>query len=150
MSHRFNDQWMVVVDVSRVFWRDVMKDINVGFVADGGAGYIDILLPQNYKDQTILAIGAAYRTGNWTLRGGARIASQAVRPELLFAVIPSIPKKHVSAGLSYDISKNNSVHFAYSHAFKETMDNSFLPNTSAPIGVSHSQNNFVIGYTHRF
>ncbi|MFD2272604.1 OmpP1/FadL family transporter [Undibacterium arcticum] len=118
-------------------------------MANGG-GNLDIQLPQNYRDQTILALGAAYRTGNWTLRGGARIASQALRSELLFAVIPAVPRKHISAGLSYDFSKDNTVHFSYSHAFKETLDNSNLPNTSAPIQTSNSQNNFVIAYTHRF
>lgn len=149
LSHHFNDQLMVTADVSRVFWKHAMKDLNVGFVADGG-GNIDILLPQNDKDQTIVSLGAAYRTGNWTLRGGARIASQALRSDRLFAVIPAIPRKHISAGFSYDFSKDNSVHFAYSHAFKETMDNASLPNTSAPIQTSHSQNNIVIGYTHWF
>jgi long-chain fatty acid transport protein len=149
LSHRFNDQWMMTVDVSRVFWKHAMKDIDVGFVSDGGAN-IDILLPQNYKDQTILSAGVAYRTGNWTLRGGARIAEQAVRSNLLFAIVPGIPRKHASLGFSYDFSKENSVHFAYSHAFKESMDNSSLPNTSAPIRVSHSQDNWTMAYTHRF
>lgn len=149
MSHRFNDEWLFAADVSQVFWKDAMKDINVGFVADGG-GNIDILLPQNYKDQTILALGAAYHTGNWTLRAGARFASQALRSDLLFAVIPATPKKHLSGGFSYELSKASMVSLAYSHAFKETMDNSSLPNTSAPIDSSHSQDNLVVGYTHRF
>lgn len=150
ISHRINDEWMIAADVSQVYWKDVMKDINVGFVADGGAGNIDILLPQNYKDQTILALGAAYKTGNWTFRGGARIASQALRSEFLFAVIPATPRKHLSAGFTYAFSPTNSLDVAYSHAFKETMNNSSLPNTAAPISTTHSQNNLVIGYTHKF
>jgi long-chain fatty acid transport protein len=149
LSHHFSDQLMVAVDLSRVFWKNAMKNIDVGFVANEG-GNIDILLPKNDKDQTIFSAGASYTTGNWTLRGGARIASQAMQSDLLFAVIPAIPKKHISAGLSYDISRNDSVHLAYSHAFEETMANSRLPNTSAPILISHSQNNVVIGYTRRF
>lgn len=149
LSHHVNDRLLVTADLSRVFWKDAMQDIDVGFVANGG-GTLDILLPQNYKDQTILALGTAYRTGNWTLRGGARIASSALRSDLLFAVIPATPKKHISAGVSYDFSKENSVHFAYSHAFKETMANASLPNTSAPIETSHSQDNFILAYTHRF
>lgn len=149
LSHHVNDQLMVTADLSRVFWKDAMKDINVGFVANGG-GTLDVLLPQNYKDQTILALGAAYRTGNWTLRGGARIASSALRSDLLFAVIPATPRKHISAGFSYDFSRENSVHLAYSHAFKETMGNASLPNTSAPIETTHSQDNVILAYTHRF
>jgi len=149
LSHRFNDQWMIAVDVSRVFWKHAMKDINVGFTSDDG-GNIDILLPQNYKDQNILSVGLAYQIGNWTLRSGARISDQALRSDTLFAIIPAIPKKHVSAGFSYDFSSENSVDFAYSHAFKESLDNSNLPNTSAPIRSSHSQDNFTLAYIHRF
>ncbi|MNN51758.1 Outer membrane protein transport protein (OMPP1/FadL/TodX) [compost metagenome] len=95
-------------------------------------------------------MGVAYQTGNWTLRGGARIADQALRSDLLFGVIPAIPRKHASLGFSYDFSKESAVHFAYSHAFKESMDNSSLPNTSAPTRTSHAQDNWTIAYTHGF
>lgn len=149
LSHRFNDQWMMAVDVSQVFWEHAMKDINVGFVTDSGQT-LDIQLPQNYKDQTILAFGVAYQTGNWTLRSGARLATQALRSETLFAVIPATPRKHISAGFSYAFSKTSSVDFAYSHALEETMSNASLPNTAEPIQTTHSQNNVTIGYTHRF
>jgi long-chain fatty acid transport protein len=150
LSHRFNDRWMMAVDVSQVFWEHAMKDINVGFVADGG-GTLDILLPQNYKDQTILALGVAYQIGNWTLRGGARLATQAMRSETLFAVIPATPRKHVSAGFSYAFSKESSLDVAYSHAFEETMGNpGGTSNSADPIQTTHSQNNVTIGYTHRF
>lgn len=149
LSHRFNPQWMVAVDVSQVFWAHAMKDINVGFVADNGQT-LDILLPQNYQDQTILALGVAYQTGNWTLRGGARLATQALRSETLLAVIPATPRKHISAGFSYAFSKENSLDVAYSHAFEESMGNASLPNAADPILTTHSQNNVTIGYTHRF
>lgn len=149
VSHRLNDRWMVAVDVSQVFWEHAMKDINVGFVTDSGQT-LDIQLPQNYKDQTILALGAAYQTGNWTLRGGVRLATQALRSETLFAVIPATPRKHISAGFSYAFSKLSSLDFAYSHALEESMDNASLPNTADPIQTTHSQNNLTLGYTHRF
>lgn len=148
-AHQVNDRLLLSADVSRVFWKNVMKDIDVGFVANGGAT-LDILLPQGYKDQTILALGAAYRAGNWTLRGGARIASSALRSELLFAVIPATPRKHVSAGLSYDLANKDSIHFAYSHALRETMNNARLPNTSAPIESTHAQHNLVVAYSRPF
>lgn len=149
LSHRFNNQWMVAVDVSQVFWEHAMKDINVGFVTDGGQT-LDIQLPQNYKDQSILAFGVAYQTGNWTLRGGARLATQALRSETLLAVIPATPRKHISAGFSYAFSKENSLDFAFSHAFEESMGNANLPNTADSILTTHSQNNVSIGYTRRF
>jgi len=149
LSQRLSDQWMMAADLSEVFWRHAMQNINVGFVSDTG-GNLNMLLPQNYKNQTILSLGAAYQTGNWTLRGGARIATQALPSNTLLAVIPATPTKHISAGFSYAISSQSHVDLAYSHAFKDTMDNTSLPNTSAPIQVSTSENNMTLAYVHRF
>lgn len=150
ISHRLTPQWTLAADVSRVFWKDVMMDIKVSFVADAG-GDINILMPQNYKDQTILSLGAAYEVNDrWTVRGGLRLASQALSSSTLFAVIPAIPTKHLSAGFTYSLSKRSKLDFAYSHAFEETMKNGSLPNTSDPIEVSHSQDNATVNFRYSF
>lgn len=149
-SHRVTPQWMVTADVSRVFWKDVMKDIKVAFEANAG-GNLNILLPQDYRDQTILALGTAYALNpEWTLRAGARFASQALRNDTLLAVIPATPSKHLSVGFSYAVSPASRIDFAFSHALREKMSNSSLPNTSAPIEVKHSQNNATLNYTLAF
>lgn len=150
ISHRLSPRWTVAADVSRVFWKDVMKDIKVSFVADAG-GDIRILLPQDYKDQTILSLGTAYELNDhWTVRGGLRFASQALSSSTLFAVIPAIPTKHLSAGFTYSFSKQSKLDLAYSHAFKESMKNASLPNTSDPIEVSHSQDNLTMNFRYSF
>lgn len=135
----------LAVEASRVFWKHAMRDIDVGFTADAG-GEIDILLPQNYRDQTVFALGGAYEAGPWTFRAGGRISSQALRSETLFAVIPAIPRNHASLGVSYDLSPRHSIDLAFSHAFKEGMTNSRLPNTADPIRVTHSQSNLSLGF----
>ena len=150
VSHKLSSQWAVAADLSRVFWKDMMKDIKVAFEANAG-GNLNILLPQDYKDQTILAVGTAYDLNKtWTLRAGLRLASQALQGSTLFAVIPATPKKHLSAGFTYALSDKSKIDFAYSHAFKETMDNGSLPNTSAPITVTHAQNNAVLNFSYKF
>lgn len=155
-NQRLSAQWTVAVDVSQVFWKDVMKDIKVAFVADPSAvvpsgGTLNILLPQDYKDQTILSLGASYALNDQvTLRGGMRFATQALRSSTLFAVIPATPSKHLSLGFSYKVSPASRIDFAYSHAFLETMSNSSLPNTSAPIEVKHAQNNATVNFTYSF
>lgn len=149
-SHRVTPQWMVTADVSRVFWKEVMKEVKVAFEANAG-GNLNILLPQDYRDQTILALGTSYVLNpEWTLRAGARFASQALRSDTLFAVIPATPTKHLSFGFSYAVSPDSRIDFAFSHALREKMDNGSLPNTSAPIEVKHSQNNATLNYTLTF
>lgn len=149
VSHRFNEQWMIAADISRIFWKDAMKDIDVGFVADNGAN-IDILLPLDFKDQTALSLGAAYQTGKWTLRGGARFTTQALRPETMLAVTPAFTTTFGSAGFAYEVSSTSKVDFAWTHAFNKEMDNSSLPNTSAPIRGAHAQDSISLAYTYRF
>lgn len=150
VSHRVTDRLTVAADVSRVFWAGVMKDIKVAFVADGG-GDLNIRLPQDYRDQTVVAVGGAWRMDErWTLRGGLRVAQQALPSSTLLPVIPATPRKHLSAGFGYAVSPRASVDFAWSHAFRESMDNTSLPNTSAPIRVSHAQDNATLVYTWRF
>ena len=150
LSQQITPQWRIAADLSRVFWESVMKDIKVAFQADNG-GTLNILLPQNYRDQTIFALGTAYNASSeLTLRAGVRIASQALRGETLFAVIPATPTKHLSLGFGYKVSQNGQIDMAYSHALRERMSNSSLPNTSQPIEVKHAQNNLVLNYSHSF
>jgi long-chain fatty acid transport protein len=149
ISHQIGSQWLLAADLSRIFWEDAMEDIDLGFVADSGQN-IDILLPQNYKDQTTLSLGAAYMIGKWTLRGGVRFASQALRSSTVLAVIPAIPNTFGSLGFSYQWSKASRVDFAWTHSFEETMTNSKLPNTSDPIEVKHSQDSLGFAYTYKF
>lgn len=150
IHQRLTAQWSLALDVSRVFWKDVMKDIKVAFEANAG-GNVNILLPQNYRDQTIVALGTSYvLSPAWTLRAGARFATQALRENTLFAVIPATPTKHLSLGFSYHVSPSSRIDFAYSHALQEKMSNNSQPNTSEPIEVKHSQNNATLNYTLSF
>lgn len=149
VSHQANEKLMLAADVSQVGWKAVMKDIKVRYNADGG-GDLAIELPQNYRDVTILSLGAAYQLDQWTLRGGASFANQAIPDNMLFGVIPATPTKHLSMGASYRIDKANVLHFAYSHAINATLSNASLPNTSAPIRSEHTQDNFVLSYSHNF
>ncbi|MBS1189337.1 MAG: aromatic hydrocarbon degradation protein [Rhodocyclaceae bacterium] len=151
VAHQATENLLLAADVSYIGWKDAMKDIRVRYTANGG-GDLAIELPQNYRDVTILNLGAAYRIDRWTWRAGASISNQAIPDNMLFAVIPATPTKHLSAGFSYDFDRANAVNFAYSHALKQTLSNSSLPNvsTAAPIRSEHTQDNFVFNYTHRF
>lgn len=150
LHRRLTSQWSVAADLSRVFWKDAMKDIKVAFEADAG-GDLNILLPQNYRDQTIFALGTSYDLSpEWTLRAGARFASQALRSDTLFAVIPATPTKHFSLGFSYRVTPASRIDFAYSHALSQKLSNDSLPNTSAPIESKHAQDNATLNYSYAF
>lgn len=150
-SHEFGSGVTLAADYQRVFWKDVMKDIDVGFVADGSGANLDVRLPQNYRDINIYAFGLAYRySTGWTIRGGLSYANQAVPNDTLLAVVPGILTTHVTAGLTYSFDRNRRVDLALSIAPRKNFSNSSQPNTSVPIEASHSQVNAVVAYVHRF
>ena len=149
VSHQFTDKFLVALDLSRVFWKDALKDIKVGFASD--AGDVDLKLPQNAKDQTIVAIGASYAaTQNLTLRAGYRQATQPFNGEGLLALIPAVLKRHATLGISYQVSKSGRFDAAYSRAFEQSMTNQSDFNTSSAVRSSIAQDNFVFAYTHSF
>lgn len=149
LSRQFSDNFLLAFDVSRVFWKDALKDINVNFTS--AMGSVDLSLPQNAKDQTIFAVGAAYRmTPQFTVRAGYRQATQPFNENGLLALIPAVLRKHATMGFSYDFSKSARMDFAYSHAFDHSMTNRSEFNTSAPVRSSIAEDNFVLSYNHAF
>lgn len=145
LSHQATEKLLVAFDVSRVYWKDALRDIKVGFTS--GAGNVNLRLPQNARNQTIVAIGASYAaTPDLTLRAGYRQATQPFNDEGLLAVIPAVLQKHASLGFSYQISKSGRFDFAYSHAFEANMTNQSAFNTSSPVRSSIAQDNFVLSY----
>ena len=149
VSHQFSDKLLLALDVSRVFWKDALKDIKVGFTSD--AGDVDLRLTQNTKDQTIVAIGASYAaTQNVTLRAGYSQATQPFNDEGLLALIPAVLKRHATIGISYQVSKSGRFDAAYSRALENSMTNQSAFNTSSAVRSSIAQDNFVFAYTHSF
>ncbi len=151
ISQRVDDQLKLLFDFQKVYWKDVMKDIDVGFVDAASGQNIDILLPQNYADINIYALGAEYQMDDqWTLRGGYQYSDQALPGDTLFAVIPAYLTKHLTAGFTYHLSSDARLEFAYSHAFDASQNNASQPNTAVAIKSSHSQNNLVLSYITSF
>ena len=153
MSHKVNESLTIVADYNRVFWEDVMKDIDISFVQDGTGGNIDILLPQNYRNINLYNVGAEYEyTQDWTFRAGFSYSDQVLPSNYLSAVLPTQIQSHLTGGFSYLWDENNTFDFALSYAFEKTMSNESLPNTdpAEPIKSSHRQINAVFGYSYRF
>lgn len=149
LSHNVKDKFLFSLDLSRVFWKDALKDIDVGFTSD--AGSVDLKLPQNAKDSTIVAIGLSYTaTQNFTLRAGYRQATQPFNDEGLLALIPAVLRKHATLGFSYNFSKSSRLDAAYSHAFERSMTNRSTYNTSSPVRSSIAQDNFVLSYNYSY
>ncbi|UFH29313.1 OmpP1/FadL family transporter [Pseudomonas sp. CIP-10] len=151
ISHEFSDQFAVAFDYKRVYWSDVMDDIEVNFKQKATGDTINLKLPFNYRDTNVYSLGAQYRYGaNWVFRAGVHYAQLANPSSGTMPIIPSTPTTSLSGGFSYAFSPEDVVDFSLAYGFKKKVSNDSLPITDKPIEVSHSQIVTSISYTKSF
>jgi long-chain fatty acid transport protein len=157
MAYQAMDDLMVVVDYKWINWADVMKNFRMTFEADAtqsdpnAAGFglggqtVDATLYQDWKDQHVIMIGAAYKVSpEWVLRAGLNYANNPIPDSYLNALFPAIEKSHIMIGAGYMISKASSVDasFTYAPEVKQTSDSG--------VTSTHSQTNAQAMYSYRF
>ena len=145
-------RWMIAADIREIFWKNVMKEFSMSFVASGAASNgpfagqnLDAVLYQSWKDQTVLQIGAAYRANDaLTLRFGGNFGNNPVPDTYLNCLFPAIVKDHLTAGLGWKFDDKSSVDASFTYGFKVNTIN------GSGAGVSHSQTNIQVMYSHLF
>ena len=107
-------------------------------------GSVSFAMPQNWADQTVVSLGAAYRMNDvLTLRGGLNLASNPIPKDMTNPLFPAIVENHVTLGAAYQLSKQWQLDAAMSHAGKVTVA---TPGAS----ISHSQNNWQLLASYRY
>lgn len=145
-------RWMIVVDLREVFWKDVLRDFNLSFVASGAASNgpfagqnLNAVLFQNWKDQTIVMLGAAYEASDrLTVRMGGNFGNNPVPDTYLNCLFPATVTSHLTTGLGWKVSARSSLDASFTYGFKTSAVN----GTGA--GVSHRQTNLQVMYSRRF
>jgi long-chain fatty acid transport protein len=144
--------WMLTADVREIFWKDVMKEFNMNFTASAAAGNgpfagqsLDAVLFQDWKNQTVLQLGAAYQASdNLTLRGGANLGDNPVPDAYLNCLFPAIVKSHLTAGFGWKLDDRSSLDASFTYGFKVSATN------GSGAEVSHSQTNLQLMYSRRY
>lgn len=138
---------LLVADVKRIDWSSVMKNFHMTFESSQGLGTMGFTMPQNWKDQTVLSLGGAYRVNDvWTLRAGYSHSTNPIPDATVHPLFPAIVKDHYTAGLGYQLGGGMSIDAAISHAPKVTVNAGMLGG--API--SHSQTNYQLLFSARY
>jgi long-chain fatty acid transport protein len=146
------DRWMVAADVREIFWRNVMAQFHMSFLAantpaNGAfAGQnLDAVLFQNWDNQTVFELGAAYQaTDALTVRFGGNFANNPVPAQYLNCLFPAIIKDHLTAGFGWKFDERSSLDASFTYGFGVTVTN----GTGAT--VSHKQTNAQVMYSYRF
>jgi long-chain fatty acid transport protein len=140
---------MIAADVKHIGWQDVMENFNMTFSSPAlGPVPIQMSMPQNWDDQTVIQVGFAYKaTDALTLRAGASFSDNPIPDSTMNFLFPAIEKNHYTVGMGYDLNENSGVNFSLQFAPKVTQTNSA---GLAPITVSHSQTSWQLMYSKRF
>lgn len=155
LAYQANDRWMIAADYKRINWADAMKDFKMTFSA--GGNFADFTINQNWQDQDVIMIGAAYKMSDaLTLRFGGNFSSNPVPDNRVNPLFPAIVKNQYTLGFGYILGRQSGIDFSLAYAPKVTVtgtQTADVPTSGAPdnaMKISHSQLNWQIQYGYHF
>jgi long-chain fatty acid transport protein len=119
---------MVVADIKKIYWSEVMKDFEMTYksknVAGAGGATIDFALQQDWDDQTVYQVGAAWKVSDpLTLRAGYNYAESQIPDDFVNPLFPAIMEQHFTVGLGYAFDKSASLDAGLAYAPQNSQKN---------------------------
>jgi long-chain fatty acid transport protein len=140
---------MLAADVKHIAWSDSMKNFQLGM--NMGGGWMVGSMPQNWKDQTVVMIGAQYMLQpGLALRAGVNIAGNPVPDSTLNPLFPATVKTHYTFGAGWNIGDGHSIAGSVAIAPKVTATNPNMFGPGAAGTVTHSQTTLRVNYNYSF
>ena len=132
VSFAASEQLQIAADLKRINWSQVMKDFTMEFTADNsptnggfGGASMTATLYQEWEDQTVIALGAAYKINDkLTGRVGYNYASNPIPDEYMNPLFPAIVESHLTLGAGYGLNPASDINFALSIAPENSQTNS--------------------------
>lgn len=148
LSFSPNDKWMIAGDVKVINWSAVMKDFRMVFTS--ASGDLDATMYQNWKDQTVFQIGAAYQaTDAFTVRFGANVSNNPIPDSTVHYLFPATIENHYTAGFGYKVSNAGDVNFSLTYAPEVAVTGSNATSNQG-LKITHAQTSWQLMYSHRF
>lgn len=136
---------MLAADYKVIGWADVMKNFQMRYDSGVMGGSVNFAMDQNWKDQYVLSLGAAWKASNQlTVRAGVNLADNPVPDATVNPLFPATIKSHYSLGLGYEFSPNSQLNVSVAVAPKTTA------NSGAGPVITHEQQNMQLMYTYRY
>ncbi len=160
VSYRLFDWLMLSVDYKRIFWSSAMQDFKT-VLKNGsnpdmntliGASSMTIVIPQNWVDQNVLALGAEVNPLDWlTLRAGWNYGNNPIPVNTTLPIVPGITEHHVSFGASVRVG-SFTFDGAWMHALEATIrvNSSLQTRDLAGSQLSVTQDFLSLGITYDF
>src|SRR5690606_2782382 len=102
VTHKVNDQWTIMADISRTAWASAFDQVTVDF----GSNQADAVLEFSYNDTTFGSIGTEYRLSDTvTLRGGIAYDETPTSYAHRDVRVPDVTRKWLSFGIGWTPSE---------------------------------------------
>ena len=145
LAWQANPKLLVAADIKHIGWEDVMSNFRMTY-SSAGFGTVNMTMPQQWKDQTVYALGISYAmTDAITLRVGANLSDNPVPNSTLNPLFPAIVKNHYTLGVGYKFDPSSDVNFALSYAPEVT-----VANVAGGVTSDHGQLSWQLMYSKRF
>jgi len=114
VTHKVNDRWTVMGDVTRTAWSTAFDSVTVDYASPQA----DSVLEFGYRDTTFVSLGADYKLSDTvTLRGGVALDQTPTTDAHRDARVPDTSRKWLSLGVGWTPSANTEYNFGYTHLF---------------------------------
>lgn len=136
---------LLAADVKYIGWADSMKSFKMRYDSAQMGGSVNFAMPQNWKNQTVLNLGAAWKANEQlTLRAGLNLTDNPIPDAYVNPLFPATVKNHVTMGLGYKLSSAGEFNASLALAPDTTV------TSGSGVTISHKQTNLQLMYTHRF
>ena len=137
---------LLAADLKYIGWADSMKSFKMRYdSATPGMGSVNFAMQQDWKDQTVLNLGLAWKANDaLTLRAGLNLAANPVPDQFVNPLFPAIERNHVTLGFGYKVSPAGEFNLSLTMAPKVTV------TSGSGVDISHSQTNMQLMYSHLF
>ncbi|NWG88092.1 MAG: outer membrane protein transport protein [Hydrogenophilaceae bacterium] len=145
---RPSDKLLLVADLKDVMWNSSMNTVTIL-----NNGVVVAPFVQNWDDQIVVSIGAAYKfTDAVTGRIGYNHADNPIPSQNMNYLWPATVEDHYTFGLGYAFDKASEVNFSLSYVpeVSQTGTGAAPPAGNGGIQVTHSQTNWQLMYSKKF
>ncbi len=114
VTHKVNDRWTVMGDVTRTAWSTAFDQVTI----DYASAQPDSVLEFGYRDTTFVSLGADFKLSDTvTLRGGVALDQTPTTDAHRDVRVPDTSRKWLSLGVGWTPSANTEYNFGYTHLF---------------------------------
>ncbi len=127
VTHKVNDRWTVMGDVTRTAWSTAFDQVTV----DYASAQPDSVLEFGYRDTTFISLGTDFKLSDTvTLRGGVALDQTPTTDVHRDVRVPDTSRKWLSLGVGWTPSANTEYNFGYTHLFTSDPNIAVGPTTS--------------------